>query len=171
MSRFKKPPSPAMVIALVALFVSMGGVSYGLATGSVNSREIKNNTVRSKDIRNNQVRGRDIRNRTIRFRDVECPPEQRRYTTACFSESFRGPATFDQASNSCAQDGRRLPTASELLAFRNENGITLANQEMSSNVEHSGATFRYITVSDNGTLNRIPVNQTRQFRCVVAMRD
>jgi hypothetical protein len=65
-----KTPSPALVIALIALFVSLGGVSYGLATGSIDSREIKNNTVRSKDIRNSQVLSRDIRNSTVRGRDV-----------------------------------------------------------------------------------------------------
>jgi hypothetical protein len=63
-------PSPGTVIACIALFVSLGGVSYGVATGSINSREIKNNTIRSKDIRNNTVHTRDIRNRTIRGRDV-----------------------------------------------------------------------------------------------------
>jgi hypothetical protein len=73
-------PSPALVIACVALFVSLGGVSYGLAQGSIDSREIKNNTIRSKDvrnntlrtfdIRNNEVRGFDIRNSTIQGRDV-----------------------------------------------------------------------------------------------------
>jgi hypothetical protein len=54
-------PSPATVLASIALFISLGGVSYGFATGSIDSREIKNNTVASKDIRNNQVTGRDIR--------------------------------------------------------------------------------------------------------------
>jgi len=73
-------PSPALVIACVALFVSLGGVSYGLAKGSIDSREIKDNTIRSKDvrnntlrtfdIRNNEVRGFDIRNSTIQGRDV-----------------------------------------------------------------------------------------------------
>jgi hypothetical protein len=73
-------PSPALVIACVALFVSLGGVSYGLAKGSIDSRELKNNTIRSKDvrnntlrtfdIRNNEVRGFDIRNSTIQGRDV-----------------------------------------------------------------------------------------------------
>jgi hypothetical protein len=79
-SSYKRLPSPALVIACVALFVSLGGVSYGLATGSIDSRELKNNTIRSKDvrnntlrtfdIRNNEVRGFDIRNSTIRGRDV-----------------------------------------------------------------------------------------------------
>jgi hypothetical protein len=59
-----------MLVALAALFVSLGGVSYGLATGSIDSREIKNNTIRTRDIRNNEVRGRDIRNSTIRTEDI-----------------------------------------------------------------------------------------------------
>jgi hypothetical protein len=69
-----------MVVALIALFVALGGVSYGFATGSIDSREVKNNSlrsvdlrnndVRSLDIRNNEVRGRDIRNSTIRSEDI-----------------------------------------------------------------------------------------------------
>ena len=70
MGRLVRRPSPAMVVALVALFVSLGGVSYGFATGAIDSREIKNNTIRTQDIRNNEVRGRDIRNSTIRSEDI-----------------------------------------------------------------------------------------------------
>jgi hypothetical protein len=73
-------PSPALVIACLALFVSMGGVSYGFATGEIDGREIqngavtnldiRNGTVTTKDLRNNEVRGADIRNSTIGGRDV-----------------------------------------------------------------------------------------------------
>jgi hypothetical protein len=73
-------PSPALVISCIALFLSLGGVSYGLATGSIDSREVKNNsltsadlrnnTIRTFDIRNNSVRGFDVRNSTIQGRDV-----------------------------------------------------------------------------------------------------
>jgi hypothetical protein len=59
-----------MVVALVALFVSLGGVSYGFASGSIDSREIKNNSVRSGDLRNNDVRSLDIRNNEVRGRDI-----------------------------------------------------------------------------------------------------
>jgi len=69
--RFKlRRPSPALVIACIALFVAMGGVSYGFATGSIDSREIRNGGVTTNDLRNNEVRGRDIRNSTIGGRDV-----------------------------------------------------------------------------------------------------
>jgi hypothetical protein len=62
--------SPAMVISLVALFVSLGGVSYGVATGLIDSREIKDNTVRTRDLRNNDVRTRDLRNNEVRGLDI-----------------------------------------------------------------------------------------------------
>jgi len=60
----------ANCVSLVALFVALGGTSYAVATGSIDSREIKNSTVRSKDLRNNNVHGKDIRNGTVRSRDV-----------------------------------------------------------------------------------------------------
>jgi hypothetical protein len=63
-------PSPALAIACIALFVALGGVSYGLATGSIDSREIADNTIRSKDIRNNSVYTRDIRNNDVRDIDI-----------------------------------------------------------------------------------------------------
>jgi hypothetical protein len=61
----------ANVVSLMALFVALGGTSYALATGSIGSREIKNNSVRSKDIRNNAVRSRDIRNNDLTGCDVK----------------------------------------------------------------------------------------------------
>jgi len=63
-------PSPALAIACIALFVSLGGVSYGIATGSIDSREIADNTIRSKDIRNDSVYTRDIRNNDVRDIDI-----------------------------------------------------------------------------------------------------
>lgn len=63
-------PSPAMGVALVALFVALGGVSYGFATGSIDSREIADNSIRSKDVRNNNLRSRDLRNNDIRSVDI-----------------------------------------------------------------------------------------------------
>jgi hypothetical protein len=60
MARMKSlRPSPAMAVALLALFVAMGGVGYAAAT--IGSAQIKNNSIRSKDIRNGQVTGRDVK--------------------------------------------------------------------------------------------------------------
>ena len=69
-SLLSRRPSPALVIACIALFVSLGGVSYGVATGFIDSREIKNNEIRSGDLRNNEIRTRDLRNNEVRGIDV-----------------------------------------------------------------------------------------------------
>ena len=69
-SFLRRRPSPALVISLIALFVSLGGVSYGFATGSIDSRELKNNNVRTKDLRNNDIRTRDLRNNEVRGLDI-----------------------------------------------------------------------------------------------------
>jgi len=58
------------VVAVIALFVSLSGVSYGLARGVIGSREIKDNEIRSRDIRNNEIRSIDIRNNQVRGRDI-----------------------------------------------------------------------------------------------------
>jgi hypothetical protein len=64
-------PRAATVLAGLALFVALGGVSYGVATGSISSREIENGTVQSRDVRDGALQGRDIANRTVRSRDVQ----------------------------------------------------------------------------------------------------
>jgi hypothetical protein len=69
------------VIAMIALFVSLGGVSYGLAgkntvfsddivNGSVKAKDLKNGGVTSKDIRDNTVRGVDIGDETVNGSDI-----------------------------------------------------------------------------------------------------
>jgi hypothetical protein len=59
-----------LAIPCIALFVSLGGVSYGVATGFVDSREIRNNTIRGGDVHNNSLRTYDIRNNEVRGFDV-----------------------------------------------------------------------------------------------------
>jgi hypothetical protein len=52
-----KPPSPALVIACVALFVSLGGVSYAVAT--IDSGDIVNGSIRNRDFREGTLRGNE----------------------------------------------------------------------------------------------------------------
>ena len=58
-------PSPSMAVALIALFLSLGGVSYGLATGAISGREIQNNTITFKDVRKNKLGGGSIKESTL----------------------------------------------------------------------------------------------------------
>ena len=51
-------PSPAMVVACVALIMSLGGSAYALV---VTGKQIRNNTVTGKDIRNRSLTGNEVR--------------------------------------------------------------------------------------------------------------
>ena len=82
------------VAAYTALFLTLGGTSYAVATGSIDSREIKNNTVRSKDVRNNEIRSSDVRNSSLLARDFkqgELPAGPRGATGATGGAGPRGP--------------------------------------------------------------------------------
>jgi len=71
MRRFTRRPSPATVLSGMALFVSLGGVSYGVATSSIDSREIKNDSVRGKDIRNGTIKSKDVGNGSLLLGDFK----------------------------------------------------------------------------------------------------
>jgi hypothetical protein len=64
----------ANVVSTACLFIVLGGTSYAVATGSIDSREIKNNTVRSRDIRNNDVASKDVRNWSLLAKDFAAGP-------------------------------------------------------------------------------------------------
>ncbi len=49
------------MIACIALFVAMGGVSYAVATGSIDSRAIKDGSIRNKDFKNGTLRGQEAK--------------------------------------------------------------------------------------------------------------
>jgi hypothetical protein len=70
LARLRSSLTYANVMATAALFVALGGTSYAVATGSIDSREIKNNAVRSTDIQNNQVSTGDLRNNSASGRDI-----------------------------------------------------------------------------------------------------
>jgi hypothetical protein len=61
----------ANLIATIALFVALGATSYAVATGSIGTREIKNNSIRTKDVRNNDIRSKDVRNGTLLAEDFK----------------------------------------------------------------------------------------------------
>src|SRR4051812_46742023 len=56
-------PSPAMVVALLALFVAMGGVGYAalkLPRNSVGGKQLKSNAVTSAKVKNASLRKGDV---------------------------------------------------------------------------------------------------------------
>lgn len=58
-----------MAVALLALFVALGGSSY--AAIKVGSTQIVNNSIRSKDVRDNDLRSKDVRNQSLLAQDFK----------------------------------------------------------------------------------------------------
>src|SRR5437762_14370489 len=59
-----RPPSPAMVVACLALAISLSGAAYAVSTAlrrnSGGSAQLKNNAVNSAKVRNHSLRGVDF---------------------------------------------------------------------------------------------------------------
>ena len=83
-------PSPAMVVAMIALFVALGGGAYAatsLPENSVGSKQVKRNSLnwrdicclRHTDITNNTLLGRDIHDGTLEYKDFAELPSARVY--------------------------------------------------------------------------------------------
>jgi hypothetical protein len=74
-----KRPSPAMIVALLALFVALGGSSYAavkisardIQRGAVGTRAIANDSVRSADIHNATVSGADVADNSLTNADID----------------------------------------------------------------------------------------------------
>jgi hypothetical protein len=67
MTRFR--PSPAMVVALLALFVSLGGVGY--AATKIGTSQIRNGAVTAKKLHNRAVTARKIRDGAVSWRKTD----------------------------------------------------------------------------------------------------
>jgi hypothetical protein len=70
MKRFFWPPSPAVVIACVALFAALGGGAYAAAT--ITSADVKNNSLLSEDLKDGKaVKGVDVKNNGLTGKDIK----------------------------------------------------------------------------------------------------
>jgi len=100
-------PSPAMVVALLALFVALGGSSYAavkiragdIRTGAVGTRAIANNSIRSADVRNGVVTGSDVKDDSLTNADVDNTTLR-----AKSAETASSAASADRAANATNAD-------------------------------------------------------------------
>jgi hypothetical protein len=56
-------PSPAMIIALIALFVALGGSGY--AAVRINGKNIKNKSISGKKLKNRTITGKKVKRNTL----------------------------------------------------------------------------------------------------------
>ena len=61
-------PTPALVVAVTALFISLGGTSY--AVSQIGSNDIRDDSVRSVDVKDGTIRSADIKDGSVRTSDV-----------------------------------------------------------------------------------------------------
>ena len=61
-------PQPALVVALLALFVALGGTSYAALT--VTGANVRNGSLTGTDIKNGSLRGADVRNGSLSAGDL-----------------------------------------------------------------------------------------------------
>lgn len=116
---------------------------------------------------------------------LRCPttlPATQYFAGVCIETAVRGLGVWSVDFADCQDEDRRLPTAAELLLFRNEAGVSLANAEgaVNSNYENTGDAYyvdgngtsfqRLLTaVSDGGSQIETRVeNNLSAYRCVAS---
>jgi len=107
-----RKPSPSMVIALIALFVALGGTGY--AAVKINGKNIKNRSIAGKKLKKNTLGGKQIKESKLKT-----VPRAKRATTAG-SAGTAGFATSAGFANSVGSLPRTLPSGQSLQgAFAN----------------------------------------------------
>jgi hypothetical protein len=113
-------PSPAMVVALLAVFIALGGLAYAasLPRNSVGSAQIRANAVGSSEIHRSAVGSSETRDRSLRLSDISASVRRR-------LRGPQGPAgppgpTYHAAINS---DGGRVRGNAVDASHDNATGI------------------------------------------------
>lgn len=143
-----KRPSPAMVIAVIALICALTGTAYAaLGKNSVGSRQLKAKSVTTGKIANNAVNAAKVADGSLSGQDINlaalgtvpsatsaanaanadtlaghgaaCPPATTLIRGLCF-DSTSNPAaqSLEAAAGDCAAKGGYLPTPMELYSTR-----------------------------------------------------
>lgn len=142
-------PSPAMIVAIIALIASLSGSAYAaLGKNSVGSRQVKAKAITTGKIANNAVNGRKVANNSLSGEDINlsqlgtvpaattaahagnantvaghaaaCPPATTLIRGTCFDSSSNPVVdSVTLAADACAAKGGYLPDPMELYATRN----------------------------------------------------
>ncbi len=142
-------PSPALVIAIIALCAALTGTAWAaLGKNSVGSRQLKSKAVTTGKIANNAVTGAKVASNTLTGADINlnqlgtvpsatnaqsaqnagtvgghaaaCPGGSTLIRGVCFDLSLNGPVGgVKAAADACAAKGGFLPSTMELYSVRN----------------------------------------------------
>jgi uncharacterized protein YjbI with pentapeptide repeats len=131
----KLRPTPALVVALLALVVALGGTSY--AAVKIGSAQIKNNSVTGKDVKDKSLTGKDVKDASLTGADVQdgtltkadlpavgCAADQFRLAGGCLIKATRSVGTLGSALVDCNGLGGRLPTLAETKLLPLSDALT-----------------------------------------------
>src|ERR1700748_1908548 len=65
----RRRPSPALVVALLALFVALGGSAS--AAFIITGRNVKNGSLTGKDVKNGSLGSSDVKNHSLTSKDIK----------------------------------------------------------------------------------------------------
>lgn len=184
-------PSPAMLIALLALGVALGGTAYAatkingknialrtlpgkaLKKKSVGSLEVVRKSLSGKHIKDGGLTGTQIDSSYTSSLKLKCPAGTAQLSGGCIETSSRGPEAFVNAAATCRNAGRRLPSPGELVAAAGNSGINLsATFELTSTAYLNGAAQVVTGVDNSSTVTAIPIaDATHAFRCVAPLNN
>ena len=186
--RSSRRPSPAMAVALLALFVALGGSAVAaveLARNSVGSEQIRAGSVTTTKLRNGAVTGAKVANGSLSGADitgpvasagsastassantVNCPGGTLPSIGLCVESTLRAPLAFTDAVKACSGANRRLPTVGELVALA-AAGVDLGAPELSGDVRGDSPIDNQVVVySDGATVTTESAKTLRAFRCL-----
>jgi hypothetical protein len=179
----KARPSPAMIVALIALFVSLGGTAIAAVVITSNS-QVAQNTIsghhpppgKHPNIISGSVNGQDLSAKLKSSLGPHCPAGLQRAADLCFEPSLRPAATLPDALKTCASAQRRLPSDAELALVFDHSGAPQQFQWVATHATDIADTTTYTKGSamredDSRTLILSAFDATGvtwAYRCVIS---
>jgi hypothetical protein len=165
-------PSPAMVIACLALFVAIGGGAYAAAkidTEDIRSEAVTGPKIAKRTIKGNRVapdtlKGKKIQEDTLGTvpnadtvdgKHADCDGGRILFLGQCWDNAPRAAQTWIPAAAECSTAGGYLPPADQLRGFQQAGNTLAGTDEWTSDITEvpSLNTPHAVTVSNAGAIN------------------
>jgi hypothetical protein len=160
--RFSRPrrPSPAMVLAMIALILALAGTAFAgvkLGRNSVGTFQLRNGSVTTAKLKKGAVTPAKISG---------CAADTVLIGPACIEINLRPAQGFSGAVASCAAEGKRLPFIAELVAMQ-ALGKPIGDPELVGDIVVNGARFNQsVLFPDARVAASETIDTARRFRCV-----
>ena len=172
----KKLPSPAMVVAVLALVVGFSGGAWAAKSGKlgknvVGTGQLKANAVTNPKLAADAVDAAKVKDGQIGVAELAACATGIPIDGLCVDATPRAADDWTDAARACGAAGGRLPTPAELVALAQKPGISLgivasSTDNWSSTLYEDDAVFEATTVDDTGARAGLAPATLRPFTCV-----